>query len=214
MIEEAVRAFEEAGARVEETNIEFGRGQRELCELWLREVAVKSAEIVSNLEDAGVADLLGEHREDLTPEFAALLDMGHAMGAVEYRKDEVARTEVFDAIQDLFDDYDLLVTSTLAVPPFDNAGDGNTLGPSGKRRGGDPLLGWCLTYPINFTGHPAASVPAGFTAEGCLSGCRSWAAGSTTGRCSPRAPPSSASGPGTTHATRWRRAGSNVGKVG
>jgi amidase len=25
----------------------------------------------------------------------------------------------------------------------------------------DPLIGWCLTYAINFTGHPAASVPAG-----------------------------------------------------
>ena len=57
--------------------------------------------------------------------------MGHAMGAVEYRKDEVARTEVFDAIQDLFDDYDLLVTSTLAVPPFDNAGDVTRWDPPG-----------------------------------------------------------------------------------
>jgi amidase/aspartyl-tRNA(Asn)/glutamyl-tRNA(Gln) amidotransferase subunit A len=89
------------------------------------------------------------------------------MGAVEYRKDEVVRTEVFDAIQDHFDGYDLLVTPTLAVPPFDNADDGNTLGPSevnGEEV--DPLLGWCLTYPINFTGHPAASVPAGFTEDG------------------------------------------------
>jgi amidase/aspartyl-tRNA(Asn)/glutamyl-tRNA(Gln) amidotransferase subunit A len=25
----------------------------------------------------------------------------------------------------------------------------------------DPLIGWCLTYPINFTGYPAASIPAG-----------------------------------------------------
>ena len=56
---------------------------------------------------------------------------------------------------------------TLAVPSVDNASDGNTLGPSevnGQRV--DPLIGWCLTYPINFTGHPAASIPAGFTPEG------------------------------------------------
>jgi amidase/aspartyl-tRNA(Asn)/glutamyl-tRNA(Gln) amidotransferase subunit A len=167
VVDEAVRALEEAGARVEEASVGFARDQRELCELWLREVGVRSAEIVSNLKDAGVADLLGEHRQDLTPEFAGLLERGHAMGAVEYRKDEVVRTEVFDAIQDLFDGYDLLVTPTLAVPPFDNADDGNTLGPSevnGEEV--DPLLGWCLTYPINFTGHPAASVPAGFTEDG------------------------------------------------
>jgi len=29
----------------------------------------------------------------------------------------------------------------------------------------DPCIGWCLTYLLNFTGHPAASVPAGL-AEG------------------------------------------------
>jgi Asp-tRNA(Asn)/Glu-tRNA(Gln) amidotransferase A subunit family amidase len=164
VVEEAVRAFEEAGARVEGVDVELGHGQRELCELWMREVGVKSAEIVANLKDAGVVDLLGEHREDLTPEFAGLLEKGWAMGAVEHRKDDVVRTEVFDALQDLFDDFDLLLTPTLAVPPFDNADDGNTLGPS-KVNGEevDPLLGWCLTYPVNFTGHPAASVPAGFT---------------------------------------------------
>ena len=30
----------------------------------------------------------------------------------------------------------------------------------------DPLLGWCLTHLINYTGHPAASIPAGFTGDG------------------------------------------------
>jgi amidase/aspartyl-tRNA(Asn)/glutamyl-tRNA(Gln) amidotransferase subunit A len=29
----------------------------------------------------------------------------------------------------------------------------------------DPLIGWCLTYFINFSGHPAASIPAGLTAD-------------------------------------------------
>ena len=164
VVGEAVRAFEEAGARVEEVDVGFRRDQRELSELWMREVGVRSAEIVANLKDAGVADLLGEHREDLTPEFAGLLEKGWGMGAVEYRRDEVVRTEVFDAIQDLFEEYDLLVTPTLAVPPFDNADDGNTVGPSQVNgEAVDPLLGWCLTYPINYTGHPAASVPAGFT---------------------------------------------------
>jgi amidase/aspartyl-tRNA(Asn)/glutamyl-tRNA(Gln) amidotransferase subunit A len=47
-----------------------------------------------------------------------------------------------------------------------NADDGNTIGPTSiNGETVDPLIGWCLTYPINFTGHPAASVPAGL-AEG------------------------------------------------
>ena len=87
--------------------------------------------------------------------------------AVDYKIGDWVRTEVFDAFQDVFESYDLLVSPTLAVPPVDNAADGNTLGP--RRINGeevDPLIGWCLTYPVNFTGHPAASVPAGFTADG------------------------------------------------
>jgi amidase/aspartyl-tRNA(Asn)/glutamyl-tRNA(Gln) amidotransferase subunit A len=59
-------------------------------------------------------------------------------------------------------DHDLLVTPTLACLPVENADDGNTKGPS--RVGDvevDPLIGGCLTYPVNFSGHPAASIPAG-----------------------------------------------------
>lgn len=56
----------------------------------------------------------------------------------------------------------LLVTPTLACLPVNNADDGNTVGP-GEINGEavDPLIGWCLTYFANFTGHPAASIPAG-----------------------------------------------------
>jgi len=66
----------------------------------------------------------------------------------------------------VLDRYDLLVTPTLACVAVDNAADGDTVGPS--RINGepvDPLIGWCLTYPVNFTGHPAASIPAGLSAD-------------------------------------------------
>jgi amidase len=66
------------------------------------------------------------------------------------------------ALQAVFAKYDLLVTPTVASMPVKNRGDGNTIGPTqvnGEEV--DPLIGWCLTYPINFTGHPAASIPAG-----------------------------------------------------
>jgi amidase/aspartyl-tRNA(Asn)/glutamyl-tRNA(Gln) amidotransferase subunit A len=48
-----------------------------------------------------------------------------------------------------------------------NAADGSTLGP--ETVNGQPVercIGWCLTHPFNFTGHPAASVPAGQTPDG------------------------------------------------
>jgi amidase/aspartyl-tRNA(Asn)/glutamyl-tRNA(Gln) amidotransferase subunit A len=72
------------------------------------------------------------------------------------------RTEVYDAFQSVFQDYDLIASPTLACMPVANATNGDTMGPThvcGEEV--DPLIGWCLTYLVNFTGHPAASIPAG-----------------------------------------------------
>lgn len=59
--------------------------------------------------------------------------------------------------------YDLLLSPTLAVPPFPL----NMQGPEiidGRMVRNDHWLSFC--FPFNFTGQPAASVPAGFTASG------------------------------------------------
>jgi amidase/aspartyl-tRNA(Asn)/glutamyl-tRNA(Gln) amidotransferase subunit A len=74
---------------------------------------------------------------------------------------------VQDAVQDVFDDYDFIVSPTLATSPVQNARDGLTVGPTELNGTAvDPSIGWCLTYPFNFTGNPAASVPAGLTRAG------------------------------------------------
>jgi Asp-tRNA(Asn)/Glu-tRNA(Gln) amidotransferase A subunit family amidase len=164
---EAVRAFEDAGAIVDEVKVKLGRGQEELCDAWLRQSAVRAAESAEGLRRSTGVDLRGSHRDQVPPEFADSLDLGHRLTAMEYRLDDVIRTEVLDGLQDVFDSYDLIASPTLAALPVDNATDGNTLGPRevGGRRV-DPWLGWCLTYPYNFTGHPAASIPAGLSSDG------------------------------------------------
>ena len=50
--------------------------------------------------------------------------------------------------------------------PVNNSKDGNTVGPSSiNGQNIDPLIGWCLTYLVNFTGHPAASILAGLSKD-------------------------------------------------
>jgi amidase len=72
------------------------------------------------------------------------------------------RTEIYDVIQGVFADYDLIAGPTLSALPVDNRDDGNTVGPSEVEGVAvDELIGWCPTYLVNYTGHPAASVPAG-----------------------------------------------------
>jgi len=168
VVDDAVDGFETAGATVDRVDIGLDHDQTALAELWLREIGMLYHSAVEGFKAEGL-DLLGDHRDELCTEFAELLEDTQGLGIVEYKRDEHLRTEVYDAVQDVFVEYDLLVTPTLAVPPVENETDPDvqTVGPTEvDGEPVDPLIGWCLTYPINFTGHPAASVPAGLTDDG------------------------------------------------
>jgi amidase/aspartyl-tRNA(Asn)/glutamyl-tRNA(Gln) amidotransferase subunit A len=169
VIDDAVGAFTDAGADLSEVDVDMPYTHEELCETWMTMhdyILAKTNETFARTEGL---NLLGDHKEELTPVVARQMERGLAADAMSRFETSVVRSGVFDAIQAVFDDHDLLVTPTLAVPPTENTTtlDGQAVGPSevaGETV--DPLLGWCLTYPINFTGHPAASVPAGFTSDG------------------------------------------------
>jgi amidase len=167
VINSAVRAFEQEGARIDEVKLGIGRDQRELSDLWCRLIMPVNVEAFENMKAQGM-DLLGEHRDDFPPEYLRWIDEGYRLTVPEIARDQQMRTEIYDAIQAVFEDYHLLVTPTLACLPVENSDDGNTKGPT-EINGVevDPLIGWCLTYFINFSGHPAASIPAGM-AEGGL----------------------------------------------
>lgn len=164
VVEEAVRAFEEAGAHVEEVDIDIGLDQRELSDTWCRLILPLSLDGFANLSKEGL-DILGEHRADLPPEFLRWADHVAAMSAMDYFDDNSRRTVVWDALQAMMADHDLLVSPTLACMPVENLDNGETRGPT-EINGVevDPLIGWCMTYFTNFTGHPAVSLPAGLSA--------------------------------------------------
>jgi amidase len=162
VVKKAVLAFEEAGAIVEEVPFSFDYDQRELSDLWSRLIIPLNIEGLEGLAAQGIP-LLTEHRDDFPPEYLRWIDEGYRFTAQDVLRDQRMRTHVYDQIQQVMRSYDVLVSPTLACLPVDNAGDGNTLGPSTiEGVEVDPLIGWCLTYLQNFTGHPAASVPAGY----------------------------------------------------
>jgi len=67
----------------------------------------------------------------------------------------------YERVRKFFLGYDLLLTPTLAVPPF-AAGQEQPADQAGGSR-----LAWvAFTYPFNLTGHPAATIPCGFTRDG------------------------------------------------
>jgi aspartyl-tRNA(Asn)/glutamyl-tRNA(Gln) amidotransferase subunit A len=64
-------------------------------------------------------------------------------------------------VRKFFLNYDLLLTPTLAMPPFAAGLERPADRPAGSR------LAWvAFTYPFNLTGQPAATAPCGFTRDG------------------------------------------------
>lgn len=163
IVNEATEVFKQAGATVEHVDLGIDYSHQELTEIWNREFSILCNSVLEGFKADGL-DLLEQHADALTTEFVELVEKTEDFTTTAYKRDEHVRTEIFDIFQDIFAEYDLLVTPTVAVPAIKNQEQGETVGPTEVNgESVDPLVGWCLTHPINFTGHPAASVPAGFT---------------------------------------------------
>jgi Asp-tRNA(Asn)/Glu-tRNA(Gln) amidotransferase A subunit family amidase len=105
--------------------------------------------------------------DEMDPHLRELAAAGERIDAATYyRAVSLFRIALYHELVELFGRYRLLVTPTLAVPPFPHPGEGR---PGPDRVAGEPVnpfLGWLLTYHFNLTGQPAVSVPCGFTADG------------------------------------------------
>jgi Asp-tRNA(Asn)/Glu-tRNA(Gln) amidotransferase A subunit family amidase len=163
VVEANVDAISEAGATVEQVDVDLGVTYNELIaglrDMW----GMLYVTIPEALDQYGV-DPLGDDRDKFPDEFINFIEYGRDdLTTVELkRNDETLRTSVLNGIQAVFEDYDLLVTPTVSVPPFPN----DLVGPTeidGVET--EPILGWLITAVFNMTGNPAASIPAGFTSD-------------------------------------------------
>ena len=173
--ESVVNAFESvatdldrAGHVVSTVSIDLGASHAQLTELWLRQAGWINAKGATSIRRTLGIDLLAEGIvETVTPEFVEMLRIGSSLDMEVLVADDELRTVVLHRVEDLLEEYDFIMTATVGHPPVPNATDGSTVGPT--RVAGepvDPLIGWCLTHPINMTGHPAASIPAGLDPDG------------------------------------------------
>ena len=162
-VNRAVRVFEEAGAHVEEVKLGIKRPHKELTDAWSGLYMVLNLQAYENMKRDGI-DLLGHHRKDFPPQYLEWVEKANRLSGLDFYRNQAVRTEIYNALQGALSSFDLLVTPTTACPPVDNADDRNTVGPSSINGVEiDPLVGWALTYFVNFSGHPAASVPAGLS---------------------------------------------------
>jgi len=107
--------------------------------------------------------LLEEHRDDLSD--IGLMSIEHGqqttgadMSRAIYEVDRLGRR-----MEEFFDNFDLLLTPTMAVPAFPIDQRPGVIG--GKTV--DPFWGFLpFTYPINISGQTASSIPCGYSSDG------------------------------------------------
>jgi aspartyl-tRNA(Asn)/glutamyl-tRNA(Gln) amidotransferase subunit A len=115
---------------------------------------------------AGVGTRLKETMEKtpelLDPTVFAMLKDSLDMNIEDYIANVFRRYEFRETMRLFFEDYDLLLTPALPVPALDAGTDM----PPGMPDDRNAVSWTYYTYPFNLTGQPAASIPAGFTADG------------------------------------------------
>jgi aspartyl-tRNA(Asn)/glutamyl-tRNA(Gln) amidotransferase subunit A len=147
---EAARVFADLGAHVEDADLKITDPSETLQILF----GGNSVGLHSGRSAA--------EKAQMDPALVAYAEAGAHLSLVDYVKAVTARQAVVAALVRFFERYDLLLTPAVAVPPF----------PLGRvdpdSVAGRPVahLAWSPGYIFNWSGQPAISVPAGWTAGG------------------------------------------------
>jgi Asp-tRNA(Asn)/Glu-tRNA(Gln) amidotransferase A subunit family amidase len=146
----AARAFAELGLPVEEAGPDIGDPG------WILQTLYGGGQAGAH------AARPPEQKAQMDPELVAYAEASAHMTVVDYIKGVTGRQALVAALRTFFERYDLLLTPTLGLPAFPLG----IVGPREVAGRAVAHLGWTLCYPFNYTGQPAISVPAGWTASG------------------------------------------------
>ncbi len=154
-----IQKFEEFGWSIEKSRIKLRDPESTFLIIW----------------SSGFAYFLGPFletaKEKMDPGLVDMINLGFTFSTKEIKIAEIQREIVYEEICKVFRKFDVLITPTLACPAFE-------LGKSEVIQGttktgiiinGKNLspAGWLpFTYPFNASGHPAASIPCGWSSEG------------------------------------------------
>ncbi|MCK9230070.1 MAG: amidase [Syntrophales bacterium] len=150
-VEEAVRAFEAMGHLVELLEEPMPK----VDSVWNR---LFSVDIYGSLQK-----VIALNRKQINRTIVASLEAARDLTIDEVLRAQAVRTEQNRWLWRLFDRFDLLMTPAMPTEAF------VAEGPPPSEINGKPvdvLDVAAFTYPFNISGHPAASVPAGFTESG------------------------------------------------
>ncbi len=106
---------------------------------------------------------LKDWRDKLEVDFLRMVDAGFGYSAVDLKQAEDLREKIHKTIYQYFKNYDLLLTPVTGIPALklEERSPAKIRGKSVN-----PAEWFSFLTPFNLTGHPAASIPCGWTKDG------------------------------------------------
>jgi aspartyl-tRNA(Asn)/glutamyl-tRNA(Gln) amidotransferase subunit A len=150
-VERAVAAFEEMGALVEEVTPAWGKLGPELVRFFWPATF------------SGRIRHLPEFESRMDPGFVAMIKYAQAFSAPQFMQMRERRFAYVQSIHEFMESYDFLLSPAVSVAAF----PADRLQPAHWPQHEWDWLMWAeFSYPFNWSGSPAASVPCGFTPDG------------------------------------------------
>ena len=151
LVADATRAFAELGCTVEAVTPDFGPEGPELIRFFWP------------VHELNYTHLLPQWEDKMDPGLVASIRAGQGFTAQDYLDARARKLAYIERVHRFFEDWDLLLTPAVSVAAF----PADRLQPADWPSHAWDWITWAeFSYPFNFSGNPAASVPCGFTAAG------------------------------------------------
>lgn len=156
----AAKTFEDLGCKVEEVKLDWDWGVLDCWMTWWE-----------GLFAAVAGDFLPRWQYEMDPYVVKLLEKGLSHSASRLYKCRLKQGEMWQKIEPILNQYDIMICPTLAVPAV--KADHNDADPNYKING-KPIqayVGWVMTHGFNLISQcPVMSVPTGFGEAGVPTG--------------------------------------------
>ena len=150
--EKAAKRFEQLGCIVEEAHPDFSDVQ-DIFQTW-RAMSFY----------VGKKALLDTNKDLLKPEVVWNIERAAEITVDDFARVELARARYLNRAVTFFEEYDLLLSPATIVPPYPV--EQRFVAELGDHKFSNYVEWLSIAYAITITGHPALSVPAGFTKDG------------------------------------------------
>ncbi|HWP45613.1 MAG TPA: amidase [Candidatus Limnocylindrales bacterium] len=149
--EAAAKVFIDLGCQVEAVDPGFGNPEPFFAIFWIGGIGTF------------ISDYLPKWESQMDPGLLTFAEQLKSLTAKDYVQATFKRVEFWQKVRKFFEKYDLLLTPSVAVPPFQ-------IGINSPPEIAGEKISWInwtpFTYPFNLTGQPAATVPCGWTQDG------------------------------------------------